>query len=140
MHCYTVPLRSRSTKYRESRTKLARIIHNITTHQQHTINLLHNQHWLPIRSRIMFKVATFCYKVYRLNQSNYFLDTLEPYLPCCGDGLADRSHIETAARRFSSTVSTVWKRLPLAIPNFGSIVTFKSHLKMHLFHRDFLVE
>ena len=44
--------------------KLARVVCNVTTRQQHTIDLLRNLHWLPIRSRIMFKVASLCYKAY----------------------------------------------------------------------------
>ena len=41
--------------------KLARVICNETTRQQHIIDLLRNLHWLPIRCRITFKVATLYY-------------------------------------------------------------------------------
>ena len=87
--------------------KLARVVCNVTTRQQHTIDVLHNLHWLLIRSHITFKVATLCYKAYWLHQPNYLLDTLEPYMPCHGLRSAEmdlltvpRSRTKTAARRF----------------------------------------
>ena len=117
--------------------KLARVVCNVTTRQQHTIDLLLDRlHWLPIRSRITFKVATLCYKAYLLHQPSYLLDTLEPYLPCHGLRSAEmdlltvpRSRTKTAAHRFSSAAPTVWNELPLSIRNSDSIVTFRSNLK-----------
>ena len=41
---------------------LTRVVCNVTTRQQHTIDLLHNRHWFSIRSRITFKSSTLCYK------------------------------------------------------------------------------
>ena len=127
--------------------KLARVVCNVTTRHQHIIDLLRNLHWLPIRSGITFKVATSCYKAYRLYQPSYLLDTLEPYVPCRGLRSAEidllivpRWRIKTAARRFSSAAQTVWNGLPLSIHNTDSILKFKSHLKTHVFHRNFLVK
>ena len=111
--------------------KLARVVFNVTTRQQHTIDLFHNLHWLPIRSRITLKVATLCYKAYWLNQPSYLLDTLESYVPCRGLRSVDmdlltvpRSRIKTAARHSFSSAPTVWNGLPLSICNTDSIVTF----------------
>ena len=127
--------------------KLAWVVGNVTTRQQHTIDLLRNLHWLPIRSHITFKVATLCYKTYRLHQPSYMLDTPEPCVPCRGLRSVEmdlltvlRLRTKTAARRISSAAPTVWNGLPLSICNTDSIVTFKSHLKTHLFHRNFPVE
>ena len=58
-------------KSQRVQNKLARVICNITIRQLHTVDLIHNRHWLPIRSHIMFKIATLCFKAYRLNQTNY---------------------------------------------------------------------
>ena len=134
MHCYMVPLRSRSTTYRLSRTSLLELSENVTTRQQHTVDLLRN-----LRSRY--------YKAYRLHQPSYLLDTLEPYVPCRGLRSVEmdlltvpRSRTKIAERRFSSAAPTVWNRLSLSIRNTDSIVTFKSHLKTHLIRRNFLVE
>ena len=140
-----VSQRSRSTSYIWFKTNLLESC--VTTRQQHTIDLLRNLHRLLIRSRITFKVATFCYKVYRLHQPRYLLDTLEPYVPRRGLRSAEvdlltlpRSRTKTAVRRFSFAAPTVWNGLPLSIRNTDSIVTFKSLLKKHLFRRNFLDE
>ena len=116
--------------------KLARVVCNVTGRQQHTIDLLRNLHWLPIRSRITFMVASLCYKACRLHQPSYLLDTLEPYLPCRGLRSAEmdlltvpRSRTKTAGHRFSSGAPTVWNGPPRSIRNSDSIVTFRSHLK-----------
>ena len=127
--------------------KRARDVCNVITRQQYTIDRRRNLHWLPIRSRITFKVATLCYKAYRLHQPSYLLDTLEPYVPRRRLRSAEmdlltvpRSRTKTAACRFSSAAPTVWNGLPLSICNTDSNVTFKSHLKTHLYHRNFPVE
>ena len=111
--------------------KLDRVVCNVTTCQQHTIELLRNLHWLPIRSRITFKVATLCCKAYRLHQRSYLLDILEPYMPCCGLRSAEMdlltvpwSQTKTAAFRFFSAAPTVWNGVSLSIRNTDSIVTF----------------
>ena len=100
--------------------KLDRVVCNVTTRQQHTIELLLKLHWLPIRNRIKFKVATWCYKAYRLHQPRYLLDSLESYVPCPGLRSDDmdlltvpRSRTKTVTRRFSSAAPTVWNGLPL---------------------------
>ena len=57
--------------------KLARVVSNITTRQQHAVDLLRHLHWLPIRRRITFSVTTLCFKGYSLNQPRHLLDTFE---------------------------------------------------------------
>ena len=135
------------SKFQIVQNKLARDVCNVSTRHQQTIDLLRNMHWLPIRCRITFKVATLCYKTYRLHQPGYLLDTLEPYVPCCGLRSAEmdlltvlRSRTKTATCRFSSAAPTVWNELPLSIRNTDSIITFKSHLETHLFRHNFLVK
>ena len=103
--------------------KLAQVICNVTTRQQHIIALFHNLHCLLIKIRI-----TLCYKVYRLNQPSYLQATLEPYIPCNGLRSAEmnlltvpRLRTKTTTCLFTSAVPTVWKRFPPAICNSGSI-------------------
>ena len=73
-------LQGTTDKLQIVQNKLARAFGNVTTRQQHTIDLFRNLHLLPIRSRITFKVAILCYKAYRLHQPNYLLDTLKWYV------------------------------------------------------------
>ena len=124
MYCYIVPLRSRTTSYRDFQNKLGRVVCNVTTCQQHTVDRLCYLHWLPIRSRIMFRVAILCYNAYQLNQLNYLHATLEPYVPYHGIRSVEMNLLtiprlctKRVACRFSSAMSTVWNRPPLAIHN-----------------------
>ena len=96
---------------------------------------------------ITFKVTTLCYKAYWVNKPSYLHATLKPYMSCHGLRSAEMdsltvpsSHTKTAVRRFCSAASTVWNELPLVICNSDSIGTFQLHLKMHLFHLNFLAE
>ena len=43
--------------------------------------LLKELNWLPIRTRIEFKVVTLCYKAYRLGTLSYLASSLQPHLP-----------------------------------------------------------
>ena len=47
-------------KLQRTQNKLARTVLNVCIHDHHTGDLLRELHWLPIRSRIVFKVATLC--------------------------------------------------------------------------------
>ena len=132
LHCTTD---KSLNKLQRAQNKLARIVSNVTTLQQHTVVLLPNLHWLPIRSRITFKVATSCYNAYRISQPIYLLDTLEQYVSCRGQRSAEMDLLtvptprtKTAERRFSSAAPTVWNGLPLVIRNSDNIGTFKSHI------------
>ena len=89
---------------------------------------LHNLHWLPIRICIMFKVATLCYKAYRLIKPSYLHAIWELYVPRRRLRYAEmdlvavpRSRSTPAACSFSSAAPTVWNRLPLAIPYSSNV-------------------
>ena len=63
---------------------LARVVNNISIRQLHksgrcSHDLLRDLHWLPIRSRIDFKIAVLCYKGHRLGQPTYIASLLTPY-------------------------------------------------------------
>ena len=110
--------------------KLARVVCNLTTHQQHIIDLLRSLHWLPIRSRITFKVATLYYNAYRFNQRGCHIGAIRAtaWTKICWDWLADSTKV-TYLRKQSGTDF-----------HCPSVTLAKSHLKLHLFRSDFLVE
>ena len=72
--------------------KLSWVVCNVTTRQQYTIDLLRNLHWLPISSRITFKVAAVCYKAYRLHRHTGAIRAM-PWTKICWDGLADSTTV-----------------------------------------------
>ena len=64
---------------------LARVVCDIGVRKLHdsglnSMALLKELHWLPIRTRIEFKVMTLCYKAYRLGTPSYLGSSLQPYL------------------------------------------------------------
>ena len=94
MHCYMVPLRCRSTICRVQ-NKLARDVCKVIKRQQHTVYLIRNLHWHPIRIRITLKVATLCYKAYRLNQPRYYIEAIfaTSWTKICRDGSFDSTKV-----------------------------------------------
>jgi hypothetical protein len=103
-----------------------------------------NLHWLPIRSRIEYKLATICYKCKNDDSApQYLKDLLEKKRQ---SGYNTRSSIDTTAlsagpigqktlgdRSFTCTAPCVWNSLPIAMRQSAEIVVFKRSLKTHLF-------
>ena len=56
--------------------KLARVVNNFGTQCHHVVDLLRDLHWLSVRSRIIFNVASLCYTTLRLEQPSYLHETL----------------------------------------------------------------
>jgi len=111
----------------------------------HITPILRNLHWLPVRQRIDFKVATLMYKCRQ--------GLAPPYLTvdCVRvSQLPGRRHLRSAdtgtlsAPRFSSNYgrrsfgvygSTVWNSLPVELRTTDvSVLTFRRKLKTHLFN------
>ena len=109
--------------------------HMAAAHRRSLCNL----HWLPIRSRIMFKVAILYFKAYRCNQLSNLLVTLEPYVPCRGLKSAEmdlltvsRSHTKILTCCFSSVTPTICNGFLLPIYNSKNIGIFKPKASEHL--------
>ena len=102
-----------------------------------TKSLLERLHWLPIASRIDFKIATLTYKAVHLKQP-----------PCLAQHLKLKSmHLNTrnndqlllqhpsvgtnsyGRHAFSYTAPTVWNKLPCKIRNAPSVTVFRKKLK-----------
>ena len=65
---------------------LARVVCDIGVRKLHdsglnSMALLKELHWLPIRTRIEFKIVTLCYKAYHLGTLSYLASSLQPHLP-----------------------------------------------------------
>ena len=110
---------------------------NIT---QHLVSL----HWLPVKSRITYKVASLCYCCVNNTAPVYLSDLIQKKaLPLYNTRsssdpslLSDRpacSKKTLGDRSFSYSASSVWKSIPLSIRSSPSPSSFKSALKTHLF-------
>lgn len=108
---------------------------------QHLISL----HWLPIKHRITFKIATLCYKCKNDNNApQYLKDLIQPKRKT---GYNTRSSMDTTSlavssgpsqktlgdRAFANFAPVVWNAIPQNIREAQNIDTFKRNLKTHLF-------
>ena len=60
---------------------LARTIYPSAKRSDHISPVLHKLHWLPVSSRIEFKIATLTFKVLKFQQPAYIYDLIAPYIP-----------------------------------------------------------
>ena len=81
---------------------------------------LSDLHWLPVRHRISFKIATVTYRVLQFQQPYYLASLIPRYvparafrssssLPIC---VPPRKTTMTTSKSFSSVASNIWNALP----------------------------
>ncbi|HSN23842.1 MAG TPA: reverse transcriptase family protein, partial [Methylomicrobium sp.] len=127
-------------KLQRVQNNMARVVCDVGRRDVHSDVLLHSLHWLPVRRRVDFKVATLCWKVCYLGQPPYLFDLIHPYTPSRSLRSSDthllqdrRSRTVTADRRFSVAAPRLWNCLPVNIRNCSSIGTFQMQLKTYLY-------
>ena len=107
--------------------------------------LLSSLHWLPIESRILFKIGLITYKTLSTGMPYYIHDLLS--VRNSGKNLRTDNgktlavprvnHTLTGLRAFSVKAPVFWNDLPLDIRNSGSLGVFKTKLKTFLYRRAF---
>jgi len=102
--------------------------------------LLESLHWLPVRQRCIYKLATLTYKVQSTATSAYLHPLLIPRAPArslrSGSAkrlIVPRTRTVISSRAFSIAAPTVCNALPDNVVNAVSLTIFKKHLKTHLF-------
>jgi hypothetical protein len=97
-------------------------------------------HWLPIKKRIDFKIATLTYRIYRTGSPSYLNDLLHSYTPqrtlrSASSNLLSipRKTTEAGRRGFSYAAPAIWNSIPLNIRQLPSLNSFKNQLKTHYF-------
>jgi len=101
---------------------------------------LRQLHWLPIRSRIDFKIATLTHKTLQSGAPSYLASMLAPYAPVRALRSSDqnllvvpRNRTNLGSRAFSCAAPRLWNALPLELRSLTSTTSFRAHLKTHLF-------
>jgi len=102
--------------------------------------LLRNLHWLPVRQRIDYKLANFCYLAVSRHQPVYLAHLISSYnqsrlLRSSTQSLLSvpPHNIDIAACRFSDAAPRLWNSLPLSCRTAPSINVFKIRTKTFLF-------
>jgi len=97
-------------------------------------------HWLPIRQRITFKLATITYQARRSGQPAYLFKSLHEYLPTRNLRSASAlllqqlpATIVFSSRAFPVAAPSVWNSLNIHTRSADTFLTFKSRLKTELF-------
>ena len=122
----------------------ARILTN-TNRRAHITPVLAALHWLPIKSRIDFKILLITYKALHDLAPPYISELLHAKpnvraLRSSNKGLLDipPSNLKTKGdRAFAVIAPTLWNTLPLVIKNAQSVDVFKNLLKTHLYRLHF---
>lgn len=119
---------------------LARVVSPSVKRHDHISPTLRKLHWLPIQSRIIYKLALITYKTLNQNSPSYLHSLLTPYRPVRQLRSSDKLLLTVPSlkssfghRSFSCAGPTIWNSLPFSIRSATSIQSFRSSLKTHLF-------
>ena len=115
----------------------------------HITPVLKEMHWLPVRQRIIYKVAMLVFKCLTSRAPGYL--TTDCMLVASTAGrrhlrsanssmlVVPRSRTEIGSRRFAVVGPTVWNSLPQQLRVTDcSLATFRRSLKTHLFLKIFV--
>ena len=102
-------------------------------------------HWLPVRYRIRFKIATITFKVLSTNEPAYLRNLLDIQPPTrtrrSNQGLMlkePRSNLKSAGdRSFRVCAPRIWNSLPVTVKSSQSVSVFKKNLKTFYFRNAY---
>ena len=136
---YNLP-KSSISRLQLIQNSLARVIYPSTRRSDHISPVLRDLHWLPVKERIIFKIAVLTFKSLHGLAPPYLADLLTHYTPPRSLRSANKllllvPSINSAAgrRSFSFAAPTVWNSLPFHLRSCDSLSVFCSQLKTHLF-------
>ena len=118
----------------------ARLVLGYKKHDHITPGLI-RLHWLPVRYRIQYKIATITYNVLSTNQPGYLRDLLHLQQPTrtrrSEQGMilrVPRSNLKSAGyRSFSVCAPKISNSLPVTVTKAQSVSVFKKNLKTFYF-------
>ena len=108
---------------------------------EHITPVLHDLHWLPISSRINFKILLLCFRALHFECPVYMNDLVAVYDPprnlrssSKGYLVQPDFHLQAFGNRcFTFAAASLWNQLPDTIRSCKNVDTFKKHLKTYLF-------
>ena len=122
----------------------ARLILKIRKHDHITPALI-KLHWLPVKSRIHFKIILLVYKALNGLAPGYISDMLQHKTHAYSTRTS--SHLivprfggSYGKRNFRCVAPKLWNDLPEDLKTISSLSAFKQGLKTHLFRRAFVLQ
>ena len=123
------------TKLQRVHNTLARVIVGQRKFDHITPSLI-QLHWLPVRQRVIFKLATLTFKLFHTHQPAYLFELIDNYQPVrllrsSNQRLLCVNPTRTvlASRGFKHSAVTVWNDLPADIRNIDTFCGFRRRLK-----------
>ena len=99
-----------------------------------SVPILKRLHWLPVKSRIYFKLCAITFRTLKENQPAYLADLRSTN---SNRFVVPRIKTKTGSRAFSMSGPALWHALPVPIRNAKTILTFRKLLESHLFDLAF---
>ena len=98
----------------------------------HIMPVVSDLHWLPVRHRINFKIATITFKVLQFQQPSYLAALIPWYVPTRSLRSSSLSicvpNQKTAmekSKSFSSVASYIWNKLPGHLSSISTLPAFR---------------
>ena len=106
--------------------------------------ILQELHWLPIKSRIKFKLLTMVFRCIQGSAPVYLQEIMQSYKPkrnlrSNSQTLLNQMRVRTRLfgdRAFAKAAPELWNSLPQSLRDITSLDQFKSRLKTFLFLND----
>ena len=116
-----------------------------TSKREYISPILASLHWLPVKSRIEFKVVLLTYKALIGQAPSYLKELIVPYYPTralrsqnAGLLVVPKvSKSRMGARAFSYQAPLLWNQLPIWVREADTLSSFKSMLKTFLFDKAY---
>ena len=126
--------------------KAARLIKKIPPRERITPILI-ELHWLPIKTRIVYKICLLTYKALNYNEPQYLKKLLVPFELETSVVVRHavehhrlhepRGNTRVIERTFWYSAPRLYNKLPEVIKNSDDINKFKKKLKTHLFEQSY---
>ena len=130
-------------KLQRVQNSLARVVAG-TRRRDHITPVLAQLHWLPVKARVIFKIATMVFKIRRTHQPSYLAEMMEEHKP--QRLLRSLSQLllkeltyrtVTSRRSFRYVAAKTWNSLPESIRTIDTLEPFKRHVKTFLFRQSY---
>ena len=106
--------------------------------------ILADLHWLPVRHRINFKIATIAFKLLHFQKPSYLAAIVPRYVltrslrsSSLSISIPSRKTAMARSKFFSSVASDTWNKLPCHLSFIFALPAFRKRLKHHLFSSAF---
>ena len=134
------------SKLQRVQKSLAKVVLNKKWPRVSSTEAFKTLHWLPVKQRIQFKVASLTNKVLLSHEPNYLANQLHTYVPCrslrssdTGQLVIPRFNTVAGSFSFQCYAPTLWNSIPLPVRNTGNVLSFNKALKTHFFNQAFPV-